>query len=1532
MASSIQDILDQTGGGSSDGYQGAIESVLASAPGLSTASPGLVLDAANAGADSSRAAIVLHQGANLQAGQDAVADEESDGGGGKGVLHWLAGVGGHVADALNKIPGEEGVENAGGKVLNALSKPLGEVADDYAYLHKVWADHGPIAGFLATLGVAGGAALGSLIGQPVIGGELVAAGERQLAKHGVFGDGYKQTAIDAETAKISPGRDLASGLGQIPGLHTLQNTDEGFGKYLSGGVDLAAMFATDPIAKGLRFKSEIHSGDAALKARNTAFGAFLADHAPGYRITTGDSVDALRDSALQGGGYRRAIQELAGMNSADIVARYPQYESIAGDYISAGQAEKFLRLPDGAMAKPDGELIYKGLGSAKTDDEVHDVFRNLAEDADFQGRLTNMATLPSKSITRVPFSAAAERLRNVDSEGAVADQRNLILPKKVGPASLRGADKTPGLEAPALSSPLNVAKSLLPGEMGTEARSRITGAVAKKVRTFSGYMPFALDKTTLALSTKKFTADSPLAPVGVYRTFRYSMGEQRARYWTDRFINAKSEAERTKVWAEGNVEMYKAAGLPDDNYLVLNLRQKLHDLSDAPMTEPKSVYGVGAEKGTDVSRVQLADRTDSAALWGDQVGQYYFPNFMEMKRSMREAQGFVKNSAGKVDDFVADYFTNAWFKPLALLTAGFGLRVAMAEAIPAAMRYGALNMLRGEVASQAAKRNWRLEEGEDGHVLAATSRVFGGMQNMLRVSPEDRELAMDLVKDGNGHYVMGVGHAGDEGGHGYLLPDDVNEKARALAYYTRSEMSRNPQVMGKLDNNFDTISRDNPIYDEEWLNRLQHLSQQVPARMMLRDMINGVDKDTVIADEAARIRAAAFGESGAHEPYLYEAKRMKRYDYVKDEGYQPEVFAHDRYDALRGALTGEDGTFHSALAEKIAAGEKPTVEDLAAIGKEQRPVQVYGPLRMPYIGPNPLQRVIQGGFKKFIDPIINNISREPIFFNAVKQEMRSLDHLVESGTLDRETALRIAKTRGVVSMLPQIHNTALRSQFAQLARNFLPFYFAQEQAVKRAGYLAAMHPEALREYELLHHAMNEPGFVHGDNEHGRYLIFPVVGALGKGALYGLGGLGVNVETGLPVNVAGNMSSLKTVLPEFQAPGVSPLAAISLNTLANIFPELRRPVHATLGDVSYGQGAVDALIPNTLLRNLFKAAHPDENDRSYGNALLGAVAQAYYEGKMPGPGASAQEKQAFMDRMKNNTRSGYMVKAFLGLVSPLAPSVTTEDPKFREEFQNLVQKHGYVDALNLFLKEHGDSAVSFTVARSEPTTPGAHVPYTQRALDWINGNEDLVNGPNATGAAFLVPQAQGDGDVGLIHDELLKMHLRERRTPKDFMDAIYIASGNRHASALLERHKQWQDQYEAAGDKTMLKAENDRWSKTVQELGLANPLWWDNYQSQDRSHVADRAYRDLLQIFAGPKGQEVLNTEQGKLVGALVLRYQDHLQTVASIGNRRTAAQVQARNAENQRWDDFLTNLSKNEPRLTSVVQSVFSRLDATLDV
>ena len=141
----------------------------------------------------------------------------------------------------------------------------------------------------------------------------------------------------------------------------------------------------------------------------------------------------------------------------------------------------------------------------------------------------------------------------------------------------------------------------------------------------------------------------------------------------------------------------------------------------------------------------------------------------------------------------------------------------------------------------------------------------------------------------------------------------------------------------------------------------------------------------------------------------------------------------------------------------------------------------------------------------------------------------------------------------------------------------------------------------------------------------------------------------------------------------------------------------RPIAKTvLGEIGYRPGfsidaSADALLPATWAKNVFRALTLDEQDRQVSNAIAGALATAYYYEQIPGQKDGIEpdpiQQQEFLDKIKNNVRSILMLKAFLNLLSPLAPRITQEEAGLSDEFWKLVKSEGnYTDAMMKFLEK------------------------------------------------------------------------------------------------------------------------------------------------------------------------------------------------------------------------------------------------------
>jgi hypothetical protein len=1420
----------------------------------------------------------------------------------------------YAAENPNPTHWWDGLVHSATKGLETLAKPLQEVQRDYKYIHSLYTRHGVMWGTLATLAVAGGATLGAFAGGgvgAVAGADIAAMGLRKI---GGNLDEFRNSYADSENAKykVSMGRDVAN----LFGAHG--QTDTGWGKFVSGAVDAGFDIGLDPLmklgalSKGVKGGEWVAQGGARVPWAMRSVGAQQFLERNSLRLFSADQLQSVYDAGLgakalsstAGSQYHRALNELADMSAGDVVAKYPELQGLATE-----------------------------IGRAKTPEAVHKAFMVGQIETEFMTKSAVAGTplIPSRSVARGALSKVSEKLRQPfadtldDTAYEYRNAANFFLPRK-------GVDD------------LGQAKWIAPLAFRPLSKEAFASAVAKKVRTFSGYQPFVIDSGTLDLSTKTFDPTDPAALQGIYRVMRFSLGDKVARNVAGNYADAITAgdlgAART-IYIDSIHEMFKAAGLPNDSHLVEHMLDRMHTIGEGNLESQQ--YGYGYHLKDQVSVVTDADKSSSQGLATHHVGDWSYPDFRQVKKAIR-SMGSVGKAYGTVDEFTATNWTDTIFKPLALLTTGFGLRIAASELIPTFIRYGTIPVAKAKVAGAAAKMNYKLIPGEDEHIMAnAMMAVSGGssLKDFLAneadavagktvrktvanglgkvANEDDLELASKIAIATKGHMGTGVTMSG----HG--ADTDFNEKQKQLMHYL-GQTVRAPQTVNP-DGSWAQYTAHNVDFNIHWLMANQKASQNIAYQSMAQDALrlvkSGKTQDEAWAEaarlEEARIVGVDPKTGSLLDPVddLYANERMKLSRYTSQDSAD---FAFARTDDLRNTVTGSDGTFHEELLNKIANKQKVSLKELSSIDSAARPSSIAGPDLMPYKGPNLLNRFIQTGFKKIIDPIVGGLSRQPLFFLHTKEAMRFYRPLIDAGKISEETGLRLAMTRASHAMLPQIHNIALRTQFSILVRNFLPFYFAQEQATKRYIKLAADNPEAFRAYQLVEHALNDPGFIQKDDQGNKFVTVPFVGEIGAGVMNAAAKIGLPVVGNLPITVRGDTSSLKTVLPEFNAPGTSPFVNIAANSLTALFPSLSRPVKTVVGSRGFSTSVIDSLIPNAPARAWFKALNANEQDSSFHSAMLSALAAANYHNQLPDENASPAEKQAFLDRIKNNARSILVIKGLLGTVSPLSPQVSQEDPKLRDEFYKLVQsKNDYPTALHEFLGKHGNNAISYTVARSEGTIKGATTPYTDQAINWLQDNEALLKSKHAVGAAFLVPQEPGlTGDKQAIYDEVIKMHLRQKRTPQEFMDSIYTSAGNNEYFANKKLHD---DATVAAGDnKAQVDAENTAWSEWVSNFKLMNPIWADDFQSPEKRSIATRAVADLKTLYQTGQAPK---TEQSKLVYNLLQDYAKHEETKNIIRGYRVETTL---SDENANWDAYLNSLSQSEPRLTTIINGVFRRL------
>lgn len=1328
-----------------------------------------------------------------------------------------------LADVVN-APGVK-------QTLNLAGAPLREVQHQYRYLHDVEARHGPIYAVLAALPFAAGAGVGGYYGG-YQGGKLGAEAVGLVSSHLLYKDSYARTEHGADyqgrynretgqyegpKGQVSIGRDVADLAGAKPGTG-------GYG-VSSGAADFLADLVLDPLASGGKLYADAKSAEGAGGQLATRF-----SRAP-QGATNAIRVSDLETRVAKLPTVDRAFRDIAGMDAGQVVASYPKLAALSPQ-----------------------------LGEADTVDKVVDVFRNAL--------MTNemvTETLPSMSLTRVPFAQLGRVLRAHEGIGA------------------------------------------------------------NPIRSVSSLLPTYFDPETLSLSNKGFKLGDPGAVRGVYQTMRFSQSHEVATDVADRFAAAiDNPGEQIRIYKNGVRSMLVAAGLPEDSPFVT---ATVDEVAQRSMGGGDAIYGMDQE-GRNISKVATGSGDSSLAILQSQVGMVAFPDFSAVTREVRNLNTF-KSFYGAADDWMYNKFTQGIFKRLVLLSGGFAQRIAAAETIPAALREGVGNLIRSRLSASAAKD---MGEEELGHLSAAVAKVMGGADKVVG-DADKTEFVANLMHDNGGHIVAPaidtttpsaeVGSAG--------------ERASRTIYNAYKQV---PDKY-KLGDKYGFFGRADEHYIDAWGRWLSPISADEPSQLAARAYLDAA-RAGQSAEDATQAGVAAAKEWLDAQPDRY----INRYGrHAADPGDATGVDPHQAWaetimDNVKGATHAPldvGGAPHMGLLKNVADGAQTNFAELEKIPDEIRPLQVPGRQYLPDTS-GKIERIANVGFRKVLDPIINFISREPLYVNEAYRQYKYLKPLVDSGDMLAEDARQLAQVRAVNGVLPFIHNTLERSQFSSLARNFMPFYFAQEQAYKRFGRIFADDPGAFRRFQLMISGLHEVGSTERDPNGQSFLRYPGAGFLDGKVSQILGRMGVPVQGSVPVSFSGQLKSLNTIFPfsEGVRPQFGPVVAIPSHLIENMFPELTPAVHGLIGDQAASGSIYDQLIPNQFVKSVVQDLDPSMRSRSMQNATMNTIQYFAHrqqvamdkwvaDGNDPNSPDAPQivprsttgpEWQTFLDRVKNQTRITFLFKSLLGAVTPAAPITNVGDWNLRADLRKMIAEEGITAAIPAFLDKHPDAQAD-TVFLSK-SNAGASIPATQVGQDWINKNMGFLHKyPNA--GAWFVPQTPAAFSQG-VYNEQMAQHLRMHKSPEQVMNDIYVAAGN---NLFYNRLKPEYDRQLAAakvaGDKTKAAAIQHGFSLYIQNvIGPQNPVWWDDLNSADRQHNRTQAVQQMQEMFANG---DVPDSPQTAVLASMLRsfqQYQDQLAARRSTG--ATAAQLKAR------WQAFVDQVAAKEPTLQPVIQSVFREM------
>lgn len=1155
---------------------------------------------------------------------------------------------------------------------------------------------------------------------------------------------------------------------------------------------------------------------------------------------------------------QRAFQDIADASPGEVTARYGrQYGNLAS-----------------------------ALGAASTPEEVGNVFRQALEARSLAGQVSQTNVLPTLSLTRLAFR---------------------------GP--LEWAAEAPGL-----------------------------GRAARTLRR----LPDAFNPDAMGFSSKEFSVADDFGARGIYQTLLMGETPDVAKKVMDEYLSTSDPAQRIIIYRNAVTDMLLARAHMGDEALqdpevLRNLRARVVELTGGESPGQTAVYGIGPD-GRDISRVPQPDGGSiSAAITDNQVGKLAFPAYTDIKRLTTElANG--KQIFGQADDFLYDHFTQGFFKKLVLLSGSFAAHISLAEAIPNSLRQGLRNIVSSEVEAVAARLGYKAAEDDLGPITGAIYRLMGSPSTIAEAQatqdPEGLSLAAKLTLRHDGQVIprgVSAGHA---------LAKDIGLPVEEASANTRNMLLGIPPKYRGGDT-FGIFGSGAKEYAFGWGGMLRELAGDAKSQLGARAYAEALARGATV-DEATAAGAKAITDWLDAQPEEH-LRNYVRHVQSSTDGLSPhEDWGRVNMEYIKGATTGADGTIHHSLLDAIAdsetAGGVPSVKSLMAIDAASRPAMVKGREFLPDTS-GTIDRISNFGHQRVLSPIINFLSRQPIYLSEVKAQYAPLSALVEQGLMTDTEALDLAESRAVNKVMGFVHNVQERTQLSETLRNWVPFYFAQEQSYKRFGRLLLDDPLAFRRMQLMTSALANTSAQVQDRSGVNWAVYPGTGWLTQGTMRALGALGIPVTAALPLAFNGSASSLAPVFPfaEGVRPSVGPLVSIAAHVIQNWDPHFAPAFAAVLGQQATTGPVWEQFVPNTTVQRLLYATPLGEQTRAFQSAMMQQVQALAYEQQVatsrweaggevgpkpsivPDASADPHTKQKFVDRVRNQTRILYIMKAVLGNVTPASPGFSIGDLGLQSELQADIeaidpatgQPNGIAVGTSKFLAAHPD-ATPYTVYQS--TSPsGAHLDATAAAMAWVDAHAGFVSRYPAVAAYLIPPDPTGKYDPA-VYNEQIALGLRQKRTPSEFLDALYEAAGNQqfygtdfpaHKAALAR----------VKGDSVATSAEDANWAAYLQSYGLQNPVWYDAFLSKDKQVRAQQALaqlQDAMRAGAVPPGQ------QADDVAALLEDWATYQQSL--VVGRVDGYAAGSKTAARANFDNYLSGLALEKPGLSGLIGNVFRKL------
>jgi hypothetical protein len=569
------------------------------------------------------------------------------------------------------------------------------------------------------------------------------------------------------------------------------------------------------------------------------------------------------------------------------------------------------------------------------------------------------------------------------------------------------------------------------------------------------------------------------------------------------------------------------------------------------------------------------------------------------------------------------------------------------------------------------------------------------------------------------------------------------------------------------------------------------------------------------------------------------------------------------------------------------------------------------------------------------NPVLQHFTDED--WEVIQALHKNLAHLSES-------ASEAAAIAAVNDMVPFIDSHEFKTQFAEFGQGFLPFWYAEENFLKRwVRGLAMEGPAYIRKAQLGYMGLKQAGVIRTDSSGKDWFVYPgstlLADTISK----------VSPKLGLATQGIMFQTPTDALLPglnqRYGTPSFNPLVTVPVEFLGMLDPSFKPLERALTGTVAGDTGITEQIIPTQLTRFWNAFTGDEKSSQKHASAMMAAITQMEANGLGLPDNATVAQREEYLERVREHARIIVFAQAMLGFIVPGAPSTLTaapdagflgigvEDPAdvLNAEYVELVRGIGIEAGTNEFLRRYPESTLhnvlAYTQSRSE-TRSGARIGVTTPAVEWYDQNQDYIANLPYAGPWLLPQEYLGQGPLAeTAYDQATSLALRTRLTPEEFLLNIKFKEG---ATRYFYEQQRFDDAIavaEGSGDVERVAKLKNRWTEWSTMYRAAHPMF-DEELTSGASQERRRKILDEMRVAVNdPLAPASSRVAELRSVMSLFDRYRARLALMSE--DRSAAGRVKVEQLKT-RYTGAMQQLVDRTPTLRSFWISVL-RPESSLD-